>query len=84
MPEVIFNGPDGRIEGRYHQSENKQAPAALILHPHPLYGGTMNNKVVYALYNAFKQSGFSVLRINFRLTFLYLRGVGFIINWFFL
>ena len=66
MPEVIFNGPDGRIEGRYHQSENKQAPAALILHPHPLYGGTMNNKVVYALYNAFKQSGFSVLRINFR------------------
>lgn len=66
MPEVIFNGPDGRIEGRYHQSENKQAPAALILHPHPLYGGTMNNKVVYALYNAFKQNGFSVLRINFR------------------
>lgn len=66
MPEVIFNGPDGRIEGRYHQSENKQAPAALILHPHPLYGGTMNNKVVYALFNAFKQSGFSVLRINFR------------------
>ncbi len=66
MPEVIFNGPDGRIEGRYHQSENRQAPAALILHPHPLYGGTMNNKVVYALFNAFKQSGFSVLRINFR------------------
>ena len=66
MPEVIFNGPDGRIEGRYHPSENKQAPAALILHPHSLYGGTMNNKVVYALYNAFKKSGFSVLRINFR------------------
>jgi len=66
MPDVIFNGPDGRIEGKYHQSENKQAPGALILHPHPLYGGTMNNKVVYALYNAFKQNGFSVLRINFR------------------
>lgn len=66
MPEVIFNGPEGRIEGRYHQAENKSAPAALILHPHPLYGGTMNNKVVYALYNAFKQNGFSVLRINFR------------------
>lgn len=66
MPEVFFNGPDGRIEGRYHQSENKYAPAALILHPHPLYGGTMNNKVVYALYTAFKQCNFSVLRINFR------------------
>lgn len=66
MPEVIFNGPEGRIEGRYHQSDNKQAPAALVLHPHPLYGGTMNNKVVYALYEAFKRNGFSVLRINFR------------------
>jgi len=66
MPEVTFNGPDGRIEGRYHQSENKHAPAALILHPHPLYGGTMNNKVVYSLYDAFKRNNFSVLRINFR------------------
>ncbi len=66
MPEVIFNGPEGRIEGRYHQSENKNAPAALVLHPNPLYGGTMNNKVVYALYEAFKRNNFSVLRINFR------------------
>lgn len=66
MPEVTFNGPDGRIEGRYHQSENKYAPAALVLHPHPLYGGTMNNKVVYSLYESFKRNGFSVLRINFR------------------
>lgn len=66
MPEVTFNGPDGRIEGRYHQSENKHAPAALVLHPHPLYGGTMNNKVVYSLYESFKRNNFSVLRINFR------------------
>ena len=66
MPEVTFNGPDGRIEGRYHQSENKNAPAALVLHPHPLYGGTMNNKVVYSLYESFKRNNFSVLRINFR------------------
>ncbi len=66
MPEVTFNGPDGRIEGRFHASEDKHAPAALILHPHPLYGGTMNNKVVYSLYEAFKRNGFTVLRINFR------------------
>lgn len=66
MPEVTFNGPDGRIEGRYHQSTVKGSPAALVLHPHPLYGGTMNNKVVYSLYQAFKQNNFSVLRINFR------------------
>lgn len=66
MPEVTFNGPEGRIEGRYHPSENSSAPGALILHPHPLYGGTMNNKVVYTLYDAFRKAGFSVLRINFR------------------
>ena len=66
MPEVTFNGPDGRIEGIYHQSTVKKSPAALILHPHPLYGGTMNNKVVYSLYQAFKKNDFSVLRINFR------------------
>lgn len=66
MPEVTFNGPEGRIEGRYHPSENINAPGALILHPHPLYGGTMNNKVVYNLYDAFRKAGFSVLRINFR------------------
>jgi alpha/beta superfamily hydrolase len=66
MPEVTFNGPDGRIEGRFHQSENKHAPAALVLHPNPQYGGTMNNKVVYSLYESFKRNGFTVLRINFR------------------
>jgi alpha/beta superfamily hydrolase len=66
MPEVIINGPAGRIEGRYHQNDNPKAPVALVLHPHPLHGGTMNNKVAYALYKGFVNNGFSVLRINFR------------------
>jgi hypothetical protein len=66
MPEVIINGPSGRLEGRYHQNNNPKAPVALVLHPHPLHGGTMNNKVTYALYKAFANNGFSVLRINFR------------------
>jgi len=67
MPEVIFNGPEGRIEGRYIQnSGDPTAPTALFLHPHPQYGGTMNNKVVYTLYQAFARRGFSVLRFNFR------------------
>lgn len=66
MPEIIINGSEGRIEGRYSHSENKGAPVALILHPHPLYGGTMNNKIVYRLYHIFAQNGFSVLRFNFR------------------
>jgi uncharacterized protein len=66
MPEVIFNGPDGRLEGRYHHSKTPNAPIALMLHPHPLQGGTMNNKIVYALYQVYLRRGFSVLRFNFR------------------
>ncbi len=66
MPEVIFAGPDGRLEGRYHHSETPRAPIAVILHPHPQHGGTMNNKVVYNLYYIFVKRGFSVLRFNFR------------------
>ena len=66
MPEIIFNGPEGRLEGRYHPAKEPNAPIALILHPHPQYGGTMNNKVVYNLFHIFVRRGFSVLRFNFR------------------
>lgn len=66
MPEVIFPGPDGRLEGRIQPKSDPSSPIAIILHPHPLYGGTMNNKVVYALYQVFAQKGFTVLRFNFR------------------
>ena len=66
MPEIIINGPEGRIEGRYLHAKQPNAPIALILHPHPQHGGTMNNKVVYTLYHAFAQRGFSCLRFNFR------------------
>lgn len=66
MPEVIFNGPEGRLEGRYQHTKQANGPIALVLHPHPLHGGTMNNKVTYALYQTFVKRGFSVLRFNFR------------------
>ena len=66
MPEVIFNGPEGRLEGRYHPSKRVNAPLALLLHPHPQHGGTMNNKIVYKLYQIFTGRGFSTLRFNFR------------------
>jgi alpha/beta superfamily hydrolase len=66
MPEILINGPAGRLEGRYLQSKRSNAPIALMLHPHPQHGGTMNNKVVYSLYQAFSQRGFSTLRFNFR------------------
>lgn len=66
MPEIFFNGPAGRIEGMYAESTNPKAPIALVLHPHPLYGGTMNNKVVYNVYKTLFENDFTVLRINFR------------------
>lgn len=66
MPEIIIPGPEGRIEGRYHHNEDRDAPVAVVLHPHPLYGGTMNNKIVYQVYQSFARAGFSVLRFNFR------------------
>ena len=66
MPELIINGPAGRIEARYHHERGNNNPIALILHPHPQFGGTMNNQVVYHLYYLFVQRGFSVLRFNFR------------------
>ena len=66
MPEVNINGPEGRIEGYYHHSKTLNAPLALLLHAHPQYGGTMNNKVVYSLFQSFTRRGFSALRFNFR------------------
>ena len=66
MPEVMINGPEGRLEARYHHAEGPNAPIALVLHPHPQHGGTMNNKLVYTVYHIFRQRGFSVLRFNFR------------------
>lgn len=69
MKEIFINGPAGKIEGRYFASRNSDAPLAVILHPNPQLDGNMNNKVVYAMYQAFAKLGFSVVRFN-------LRGVG--------
>lgn len=66
MPEIFFQGPSGRLEGKYYSAHNPNAPLALLLHPHPQHGGTMNNKVVYTMYKTFASAGFSVLRFNFR------------------
>ncbi|MFV9839075.1 MAG: alpha/beta hydrolase [Aaplasma endosymbiont of Hyalomma asiaticum] len=66
MREVFFNGSAGKIEGRYTGGTDVNSPLVLILHPHPQYGGSMDNKVVYNLYKVFASNGFSVLRINFR------------------
>ena len=64
--EIFIPGPSGRIQGKYFKSKQKGAPVALVLHPHPQYGGTMNNRIVYETYNCFYKNNFSVVRINFR------------------
>ncbi len=60
-------GPAGKLEALLEEPE--QAPAkevVVVCHPHPLYGGTMHNKVVYRLARGLRRSGSAVLRFNFR------------------
>ena len=64
--EIFIPGPSGRIQAKYFKNEKPGAPVALVLHPHPQYGGTMNNRIVYETYNCFYKNNFSVIRINFR------------------
>tara|TARA_Y100000590_G_C15506236_1_gene933617 strand:+ start:157 stop:813 length:657 start_codon:yes stop_codon:yes gene_type:complete len=64
--EIFIPGPSGRIQAKYYKSNQRGAPVALVLQPHPQYGGTMNNRIVYETYNCFYKNKFSVIRINFR------------------
>ncbi len=65
MAHVFFDSKDGtRLEGILHERDN--APAAVLTHPHPLYGGTMNNYVLDAIESVFLEKGYATLRFNFR------------------
>ena len=64
--EIFIPGPSGRIQAKYFKSKQPAAPVALVLQPHPQYGGTMNNRIVSETYNCFYRNNFSVIRINFR------------------
>ena len=64
--EIFIPGPSGRIQAQYFKNKQQGSPVALVLQPHPQYGGTMNNRIVYEAYNSFFKNGFSVIRINFR------------------
>ena len=64
--EVFLPGPSGRLEAKYYKNQKKGSPIAIVLHPHPQYGGTMNNRVVQETFNVFVKNGFSVLKLNFR------------------
>ena len=62
---VFIPGPAGRLQGLYKEGSDEH-PAVVICHPHPQFGGTMRNKVVYWMARAFEDQGCSVLRFNFR------------------
>ncbi|MFB3815780.1 MAG: alpha/beta hydrolase [Terriglobales bacterium] len=62
----FLEGPAGRLEALLHTGALRATHAAVVCHPHPLYGGTMHNKVVFSLTKVLNGFGFPVLRFNFR------------------
>ena len=64
--ELFIPGPAGRIETKYFKNNKNTAPVALVLQPHPQYGGTMDNKIIFEIFQTFLKNGFSVCQINFR------------------
>jgi len=63
---IILDGPAGRLEALLNAGVPEAAYAGLVCHPHPLYGGTLHNKVVFHAMKALNRFGFPVLRFNFR------------------
>lgn len=63
---ITWRGEAGAIEGLLDQPEGASRGVAVVAHPHPLFGGTMDNKVVQTLARAFVQCGWTVARFNFR------------------
>jgi alpha/beta superfamily hydrolase len=64
--EFTLSGSAGPLECRLDKPEASPRGIALIAHPHPLYGGTMDNKVVQTLARAFIAVGYLSVRMNFR------------------
>ncbi len=63
----LLDGPAGKLEALLEPPEDADPrAAALVCHPHPLFGGTMHNKVVHRTARALRNSGHVVLRFNFR------------------
>ena len=63
---VTWRGEAGAIEGLLDHPDSDSRGVAVVAHPHPLFGGTMDNKVVQTLARAFVQCGWTVARFNFR------------------
>lgn len=67
IESLFLPGPAGRLEALLESpGEGEPRAAALVLHPHPLGGGTMHNKVVHRMARALRRQGAVTLRFNFR------------------
>src|SRR5689334_9146304 len=66
LKSFFLSGPAGRLEALLNEGRPAARYSALVCHPHPLYGGTVHNKVVYRAMKALHSFGFPVLRFNFR------------------
>jgi hypothetical protein len=66
IKSFFLHGPAGRLEALLNEGRPEATHAALVCHPHPLFGGTMHNKVVYHAMKTLHSFGFPVLRFNFR------------------
>jgi alpha/beta superfamily hydrolase len=66
IQSIDLAGPAGRLEALLNVGSAEAEYAALVTHPHPLFGGTMHNKVVFHAMKALNSFGFPVLRFNFR------------------
>ena len=66
IKSFFMDGPAGRLEALLNHGDPHAAHAALVCHPHPLFGGTVHNKVVYHAMKTLNGFGFPVLRFNFR------------------
>ena len=63
---IDLRGPAGRLEALLKMPAGPARAAAVVAHPHPLYGGTLHNKVVYGVARRLEARGAAVLRFNFR------------------
>jgi alpha/beta superfamily hydrolase len=63
---LFLDGPAGRLEALLNAGAENATHAALVCHPHPLFGGTLHNKGVFHTMKALSSFGFPVLRFNFR------------------
>jgi alpha/beta superfamily hydrolase len=67
IESLSLEGPAGRLEALLEEPEDREPRlGAIVCHPHPLYGGTMHNKVVYRIARGLRRAGLVVLRFNFR------------------